>query len=90
MKKNSKGTCNCKNPRHDDGCETPQKLHDIIWEPSDFKLDNLVDDGTIYRNVGHVFNGDEDICLKLFGQQNEECIKHNAPRPNLNNSLGNK
>jgi len=38
----------------------------------------LVDDGTTEVNVGHVFRGDKDMCLEFFGEQNEECKKHNA------------
>lgn len=38
----------------------------------------IVDNGTTEVNVSHVFRGDEDVCLKMFGEQNEECIKHNA------------
>ena len=40
-------------------------------------LKDLVDNGTTYVNVGHVYRGEEDVCLKMFGEQDEECIKHN-------------
>ena len=41
-------------------------------------LEKIVDNGTTYMNVGHVYRGEEDVCLKMFGEQDEECIKHNA------------
>jgi hypothetical protein len=41
-------------------------------------LKDIVDNGTTYMNVGHVYRGEEDVCLKMFGEQDEECIKHNA------------
>ena len=42
----------------------------------------IVDDGTNYVNVGHIFRGDKDVCLENFGEQDEECIKHNAKPTN--------
>lgn len=41
-------------------------------------LENIVDNGTTYANVGHIFHGDKDVCLGFFGEQDEECIKHNG------------
>lgn len=62
--------------------------HDIWGQ--DFNLSKLVDNGTIYAIVQHVYargffdkrpiSQCEDVCLKMFGKQNDECIKHNASR----------
>lgn len=50
-------------------------------------LKGIVDNGTTYMTVKHVYRGDEDVCLKTFGEQDEECIKHNAARANINPRL---
>lgn len=43
-------------------------------------LRQLVSDQVKKINVGHIFRGEVDKCLEYFGEQDEECIKHNAKR----------
>lgn len=44
----------------------------------------LVDNGTTYMNVGHVTRSDfagnqgRDVCMEMFGEEDDECRKHNA------------
>lgn len=45
-------------------------------------LKDLVDDRAHTVYVSHIFRGDKDVCLENFGEQNEECIKHNAKTSN--------
>ncbi len=42
------------------------------------ELGKIVDNGTTYMNVGHIFYKGKDNCLNYFGEQDEECIKYNA------------
>jgi hypothetical protein len=55
---------------------------------NDKDLKDIVDNGTTYATVGHIYargffderptNECKDVCLKMFGEQDEECIEHNA------------
>ncbi len=44
------------------------------------ELKNIIDNGTLYSTAGHIYRGDEDVCFENFGEQDEECIKHNAKK----------
>jgi hypothetical protein len=50
------------------------------------KLKDMVDDTVTTVYIGHIFRGDVDKCLEYFGEQDEECIKHNLKI--INNKQG--
>ena len=39
---------------------------------------HVVDDSVIETTVRHIFRNGKDICKEYFGEEDEECIKHNA------------
>ena len=51
-------------------------------------LTDFIDNGTTTSTVGHVFKSDfqgnrgRDICLEMFGEQDEECRKYNNEKTN--------
>lgn len=58
-------------------------------------LKDIIDNGTTYVNVNHIYKSGffdnrpdtekEDVCLKMLGEESEECIKHNARTSNNRN-----
>lgn len=67
-----------------------------LKNPFDF-LKDIVDNTAHNVYVKHVYKSGffdnrpdsekEDVCLEMFGEQDEECIKHNDIRQPLNSQL---